>query len=138
MSTKQNDGGRLALRPNFAMEYFEEGALVLNLDTAVMIRLNASGAAVLRGFASGCPRVQIEAWYSRHFEVDAAEAADAVLQVGRQLLAAGWPVQEAELRWRPQTLVDLGDPDSLQQLERLLDSLDGLDDVRSVNCNLAG
>ena len=55
----------------------------------------------------------------------------------RQLLAAGWPVQEAELRWRPQTLVDLGDPDSLQQLERLLDSLDGLDDVRSVNCNLA-
>ena len=56
----------------------------------------------------------------------------------RQLLAAGWPVQEAELRWRPQTLVDLGDPDSLQQLERLLDSLDGLDDVRSVNCNLAG
>ena len=55
----------------------------------------------------------------------------------RQLLAAGWPVQEAELRWRPQTLVELGDPDSLQQLERLLDSLDGLDDVRSVNCNLA-
>jgi len=55
----------------------------------------------------------------------------------RQLLAAGWPVQEAELRWRPQTLLELGDPDSLQQLERLLDSLDGLDDVRSVNCNLA-
>lgn len=55
----------------------------------------------------------------------------------RQLLAAGWPVQEAERRWRPQTLVELADPDSLQQLERLLDSLDGLDDVRSVNCNLA-
>jgi transcriptional/translational regulatory protein YebC/TACO1 len=33
--------------------------------------------------------------------------------------------------------LELGDPDSLQQLERLLDSLDGLDDVRSVNCNLA-
>ena len=108
MSTKQNDGGRLALRPNFAMEYFEEGALVLNLDTAVMIRLNASGAAVLRGFASGCPRVQIEAWYSRHFEVDAAEAADAVLQVGRQLLAAGVGESRPQVRSDERLYADIG------------------------------
>jgi YebC/PmpR family DNA-binding regulatory protein len=60
----------------------------------------------------------------------------ALERLHRSLAQAGWPVQGAELRWQPQTLVALPEGEQLSQLERLLDSLENLDDVRSVSCNL--
>jgi YebC/PmpR family DNA-binding regulatory protein len=60
----------------------------------------------------------------------------ALERLHRSLTEAGWPVQGAELRWQPQTLISLAAGEQLSQLERLLDSLENLDDVRSVSCNL--
>ncbi len=60
----------------------------------------------------------------------------ALERLHRSLTEGGWPVQGAELRWQPQTLISLAAGEQLSQLERLLDSLENLDDVRSVSCNL--
>ena len=60
----------------------------------------------------------------------------ALERLHRSLTEGGWPVQGAELRWQPQTLIALAAGEQLSQLERLLDSLENLDDVRSVSCNL--
>ena len=38
--------------------------------------------------------------------------------------------------WHPLTNVDIADSDTASQCMRLLEALDGLDDVRSVSCNL--
>jgi transcriptional/translational regulatory protein YebC/TACO1 len=64
------------------------------------------------------------------------EAANEIERLHRSLTEGGWPVQGAELRWQPQTLIALAAGEQLSQLERLLDSLENLDDVRSVSCNL--
>ncbi|OUT72945.1 MAG: YebC/PmpR family DNA-binding transcriptional regulator [Synechococcus sp. TMED19] len=48
----------------------------------------------------------------------------------------GWPVQQWGHHWHPLTNVDIADSDTASQCMRLLEALDGLDDVRSVSCNL--
>ncbi|MBM5800223.1 MAG: YebC/PmpR family DNA-binding transcriptional regulator [Cyanobacteria bacterium K_DeepCast_35m_m2_023] len=54
---------------------------------------------------------------------------DALRQQGLTVL--GW-----EHRWIPQTRCTLNEPEQLERALRLLDTLEGLDDVRSVACNL--
>ncbi|NDC34167.1 MAG: YebC/PmpR family DNA-binding transcriptional regulator [Synechococcaceae bacterium WB9_2_112] len=48
----------------------------------------------------------------------------------------GLPVLSWEHRWIPQTSCSLNEPEALRQCLRLLDALEGLDDVRSVATNL--
>ena len=48
----------------------------------------------------------------------------------------GWPVQQWGHHWHPLTNVDIADSDTAAQCMRLLEALEGLDDVRSVSCNL--
>ena len=48
----------------------------------------------------------------------------------------GWPVQQWGHHWHPLTNVDIADSDTAAQCMRLLAALEGLDDVRSVSCNL--
>ena len=48
----------------------------------------------------------------------------------------GWPVQQWGHHWHPLTKVDIADSDTAAQCMRLLEALEGLDDVRSVSCNL--
>ena len=48
----------------------------------------------------------------------------------------GWPVQQWGHHWHPLTNVDISDSDIAAQCMRLLEALEGLDDVRSVSCNL--
>ena len=48
----------------------------------------------------------------------------------------GWPVQQWGHHWHPLTNVDIADSDTAAQCMRLVEALEGLDDVRSVSCNL--
>ena len=48
----------------------------------------------------------------------------------------GWEVQEWGHHWAPLTSTAIGDADTARQCLKLLDALDGLDDVRSVSANL--
>ena len=52
------------------------------------------------------------------------------------LSGQGWDVREWGHHWTALTTVSISDPDLARQALRLLDSLDELDDVRSVNANL--
>ena len=52
------------------------------------------------------------------------------------LRAQGWIVREWGHSWTATTTVPINDADTAQQALRLLDCLDELDDVRSVNANL--
>lgn len=47
----------------------------------------------------------------------------------------GYSVTQAELRWIPQNSMEVTDPDQAQQLLRLMDALEDLDDIQSVTAN---
>ena len=48
----------------------------------------------------------------------------------------GWTVRDWGHSWHASTSIDMADVDTASQCLKLLDALDGLDDVRSVSCNL--
>jgi len=48
----------------------------------------------------------------------------------------GWDVREWTHSWHPLTSIDIDDADLSEQCLKLLDNLEGLDDVRSVSANL--
>ena len=48
----------------------------------------------------------------------------------------GWTVRDWGHSWHADTSIDIADIDTSRQCLKLLDALDGLDDVRSVNTNL--
>ena len=45
------------------------------------------------------------------------------------------PVKEAELRWIPNNIIEISDPDQAKFLLKLIDTLESLDDVQNVTCN---
>jgi YebC/PmpR family DNA-binding regulatory protein len=59
-----------------------------------------------------------------------------LMKVRQALLNAGLTVTEAELKYIPNTTVELSPEDS-EKLEKLLDAIDDLDDVTAVHCNAA-
>jgi YebC/PmpR family DNA-binding regulatory protein len=60
---------------------------------------------------------------------------DRLEQVSQSLKAQGYNVQAAELRWIPNNLVDITDPDQARRLLKLIDTLEDLDDIQSVTAN---
>jgi transcriptional/translational regulatory protein YebC/TACO1 len=47
----------------------------------------------------------------------------------------GFKVTDAELRWIPSNYVEVTDPDQARSLLKLIDTLEGLDDVQNVTSN---
>ena len=47
----------------------------------------------------------------------------------------GYTVQEAELRWIPNNLIEVIDLDQARKLLKLMDALEDLDDIQSVTAN---
>jgi transcriptional/translational regulatory protein YebC/TACO1 len=47
----------------------------------------------------------------------------------------GFKVTDAELRWIPSNSVEVSDPDQARSLLKLIDTLEGLDDVQNVTAN---
>ncbi|MCM1982864.1 YebC/PmpR family DNA-binding transcriptional regulator [Lyngbya confervoides] len=55
--------------------------------------------------------------------------------VAQTLKQTGCLVENAELRWIPQSTVTLEDPETAQQFVRLMEALEDLDDVQTVTAN---
>ncbi|MEM8638885.1 MAG: YebC/PmpR family DNA-binding transcriptional regulator [Cyanobacteria bacterium P01_G01_bin.54] len=64
--------------------------------------------------------------------VTAVENVDALSRV---LQEAGFTIQAVELRWIPSTIVEITEPDQARSLLKLMDALEGLDDVQTVTAN---
>ncbi|MBD0388010.1 MAG: YebC/PmpR family DNA-binding transcriptional regulator, partial [Nostoc sp. C3-bin3] len=47
----------------------------------------------------------------------------------------GFKVTDAELRWIPSNSVEITDPDQARSLFKLIDTLEGLDDVQNITAN---
>ncbi len=75
----------------FAIEYFDTGALILRADDARMIRLNPTGAEILRLVESGRSEREIVAGIGRLFGIADEEAAEALESVRSQLMELGVP-----------------------------------------------
>ena len=56
-------------------------------------------------------------------------------QLNTTLRSEGFTVNDTELRWVPQTTVLVADPEQSKQLLKLIEVLEGLDDVQSVTAN---
>jgi YebC/PmpR family DNA-binding regulatory protein len=56
-------------------------------------------------------------------------------QLNTTLRSEGFAVNDTELRWVPQTTVLVADPEQSKQLLKLIEVLEGLDDVQSVTAN---
>lgn len=57
--------------------------------------------------------------------------------LGNVLKAGGFEVKESELRWIPETEQELGNPDHLKAVIKMIEALERLDDVQNVTANLA-
>lgn len=114
--------------------YLFEHRAVVRLGGGSPLHEDALLEQVLELEASGGPAVLGYELIADEAEVIGAFAELQALQEGLQRL--GLPVIGWEHRWIPQTSCELSDPESLQQCLKLLDALEGLDDVRSVASNL--
>ncbi|WP_017315710.1 YebC/PmpR family DNA-binding transcriptional regulator [Mastigocladopsis repens] len=55
--------------------------------------------------------------------------------LSQTLKEKGFKVSDAELRWLPSNSVEVSDPDQARSLLKLVDTLEGLDDVQNVTAN---
>lgn len=62
-------------------------------------------------------------------------APDDLETLDRALKASHYTVQDAELRWIPSNTIEVQDEDQARALLKLMDALEDLDDVQSVNAN---
>lgn len=75
------------------------------------------------------------------YEMTEAETAEVFTEVtnlevlSQALKEQGFQVQEAELRWLPSNYVEVTDTDQARSLLKLIDTLEGLDDVQNVTAN---
>jgi hypothetical protein len=90
--TDEADAGAEA--PAFAIEYFEEGALILCTADARMVQVNPAGADILRLFEAGCAEDAAAALLCYRCNLRAEEAAESVAALRRQLEASGLRLEE--------------------------------------------
>lgn len=114
-------GGRLA----------EKGAVAFQFDHKGMIRVKAAGDELLmQALDAGAEDVQEEGGesvvYTAHS--DLAKVRDGLRERGVTIL-------EAELAYVPNSTVDITDAETAAKLLRLMDALDGVDDVTNTHVN---
>lgn len=74
-------------------------------------------------------------------EIDEAAGAEVFTEpinleaLSQVLQEKGYKIQQTELRWIPQNSVEVTDSDQARSLLKLMDALEDLDDVQSVNAN---
>ncbi len=75
------------------------------------------------------------------YEITESETAEVFTEVAnlenlsKTLKEKGFQVTDAELRWIPSNTVEVTDPDQARSLLKLIDALEGLDDVQNVTAN---
>lgn len=60
---------------------------------------------------------------------------DRLESVARSLKDQGYPVSDVELRWIPNTWVEIGEADQARKILKLIDALEDLDDIQSITAN---
>lgn len=60
---------------------------------------------------------------------------DRLEHVAQSLKAQGYTIREAELRWIPNNLIEITNPDQARKLLKLIDTLEDLDDIQRVSTN---
>jgi YebC/PmpR family DNA-binding regulatory protein len=109
----------------------EKGAVAFQFDHRGMIRVKATGDAVLlQALDAGAEDVQEEDGESIIYTVakDLAKVRDA-------LTTAGLEVTEAELTYVPNNTVEITDASTAGKIMRLMDALEALDDVTTTHVN---
>ncbi|BAW96732.1 hypothetical protein NIES970_16710 [[Synechococcus] sp. NIES-970] len=69
--------------------------------------------------------------------VEVLTAVENLEHLNQTLQEAGFVVEDAELRWLPETAMTLEEDSQIQAVLKLIDSLEALDDVQGVTSNLA-
>ncbi|MEH2085767.1 YebC/PmpR family DNA-binding transcriptional regulator [Nostoc sp.] len=78
---------------------------------------------------------------AQSYEMTEDEMAEVFTDIGnletlsQTLKNQGFKVTDAELRWIPNNSVEVTDPDRVRSLFKLIDTLEGLDDVQNVTAN---
>ncbi|WP_099238485.1 YebC/PmpR family DNA-binding transcriptional regulator [Synechococcus sp. BDU 130192] len=70
-------------------------------------------------------------------EVEVLSAVENLEHLNQTLQDAGFTVKEAELRWFPETEMNLTDEVQIQTILKMIDTIEALDDVQTVTSNLA-
>ncbi|MCC5598825.1 YebC/PmpR family DNA-binding transcriptional regulator [Nostoc favosum] len=78
---------------------------------------------------------------AQSYDMTEDEMAEVLTDIGnletlsQTLKDQGFKVTDAELRWIPSNSVEVTDPDQVRSLFKLIDTLEGLDDVQNVTAN---
>ena len=119
-------GGNLGETGCVGWMFEQKGAVTLVGDINEDELLEAS----LEGGAEFYELIELEAAGAEVFtQPGSLEALSQTLQ------DKGYRVHQTELRWIPQNSVEVTDPDQARSLLKLMDALEDLDDVQSVNAN---
>ncbi|ACA99630.1 MULTISPECIES: YebC/PmpR family DNA-binding transcriptional regulator [Cyanophyceae] len=70
-------------------------------------------------------------------EVEVLSAVENLEHLNQTLQDAGFTVKEAELRWFPETEMNLTDEVQIQTILKMIETIEALDDVQTVTSNLA-
>ncbi|ANV84323.1 transcriptional regulator [Picosynechococcus sp. PCC 7003] len=70
-------------------------------------------------------------------EVEVLSAVENLEHLNQTLQDAGFTVKEAELRWFPETEMNLTDEAQIETILRMIEMIEALDDVQTVTSNLA-
>jgi YebC/PmpR family DNA-binding regulatory protein len=109
----------------------ERGAVAFQFDHKGMIRVPCTGDTVLmQALEAGAEDVQEEGDESVIYT-----AATDLAKVRQNLTAVGAQILDAELTFVPNNIVNISDKEIAAKVMRLMDALDGLDDVTNTHVN---
>ncbi len=109
----------------------EKGAVAFQFDHRGVIRVNGANDDIMLGaLDAGATDVEDEDGVSVIYTepTDLAKVRDA-------LRTAGLEVQDAELTYVPNTIIEVADKDTAGKIMRLMDALDDIDDVQNTHVN---
>ena len=114
----------------------EKGAVAFQFDRKGMIRVKAAGDELLMAaIDAGAEDVQEETGEDGAVESVVYTAPTDLAKVRDALKAAGVAITEAELTYIPNTSVEITDAATAGKIMRLMDALEGLDDVSGTYVN---
>ncbi|ANV87480.1 YebC/PmpR family DNA-binding transcriptional regulator [Picosynechococcus sp. PCC 7117] len=126
-SAFSKNGGNLGETGCVSWMFSHKGVVTLTGDIDEEALLEAS----LIGEAEGYSAIEDSD------EVEVLSAVENLEHLNQTLQDAGFTVKEAELRWFPETEMNLTDEVQIQTILKMIDTIEALDDVQTVTSNLA-
>ncbi len=122
------NGGNLGETGCVSWMFTHKGVVILTAD-------NVDEEALLEASMAG----EAESYeiVADNNEIEVLTAVDNLEYLGKTLQQEGFQVKESELRWIPETEMELSDTTQLQAVLKMIDALESLDDVQNVTANLA-